>query len=258
MPIPMRKMSPTGPTRGPARRTGPTASSNSRSSPTPRTSRLTARASDGSTGRNPLPRRSAGRRPDHWRRPASGAVGRGPRWPATRPRRPAVDCLRCAADPLNPYPYKPGRGWFRVVVSRRNSGNSGSSIDPGSIALDGAGLGPPPAGEPPRTGPLGPRRGRHDDRARPGHFDRSHDGGQYLRAGSRWVTGRMARRIGDVAGHTGSLHQVAPHTGSLHRVAHSGTFPCLRFGSSSRLVRSRSRLRASTLRVSAGSMTSST
>ena len=87
--------------------------------------------------------------------------------------------------------------------------------------------GPPPAGESPGAGTGG--RGWSDDhRAGPGHLDGGHDGGQLLGAG------------------------VGPESG------HSGTLPCLRLGSSSRLDRNKSRLRDSTRRVSAGSMTSST
>ncbi len=98
---------------------------------------------------------------------------------------------------------------------------------------------PPAAGEPPGTaGRRGPaRRGR---------------------AGVRAIGPDEIHRGLDRPAHLGRRFQGWTRLVGPHRRAHRGTLPCLRFGRSSCLVASMSRLRASTRRVSAGSMTSST
>src|ERR1019366_8606480 len=79
--------------------------------------------------------------------------------------------------------------------------------------------------------------GQHHPGARPGLIDGGSQDGQYLRID--------LRALGDPGGDWGAG-------------AHSGMFPCLRLGRSSRFDTSRARLLTSTRRVSAGSITSST
>ena len=148
-------------------------------------------------------------------------------------RRPArATMLRSSSAPAGaPSAPTPSRSSGSIPLITRHpslsrSRLSGTPRHPGPFAPHRARFGPPAARETPRAGLLGRVAGRHHHRARPQHLDRRHDGRDLL--GRRFAVG------------------------------HRGTFPCLRLGSSSRLVRRRSKLRDRTLRVSAGSITSST
>ena len=89
------------------------------------------------------------------------------------------------------------------------------------------------------------------------HRARDH-GGPRRGAGRGHASCTAATMAASTAGSGWGAHRHDHGRRRRRRLAHSGTFPCLRFGRSSRLEASRRRLRTRTRRVSAGSMTSST
>ena len=162
------------------------------------------------------------------RRPGAGPGGRGRTAHRLRDRPPTDPDSGCRPGrPIGSGPAavsRPAQGRSRRVVAGRDHHRPLNRHAGGLLDL----LGPGPPGAGARPGP--PRRP-----GRPAPRGRAPAGGRCPGSAPGW------RRVGSDGGQ-----------------AHSGMFPCLRLGRSSRLDTRRARLRTRTRRVSAGSMTSST